>query len=368
MFGNRIVYTNSPGGIRRGLVWQSGKSLVKGTQAAFEFNNFYDMEHRVNPIVTFTISPSGKVSFKIDMTVLSSSYFPVNAILLNNNLLPLTFMPLVEWKINNKSIKIEDLPSLVTLDSHFTLQKTACTFTAYDNTTYTKEFMVLYYDITNTTQTVIGSNTYYDIAHDESGQRYEYQLSGVKIIIDTLNDNLIYAKHPIDYMPSFYSNFSNSGLDNINTLHSGHSFLNGVLRCESLQNLFCSITEFSISGSTQFNFDPNIGGNQNAVLFPVPYMFTAFNLPDLHAAPELYMRSQMTEQGATPMEYIGGAPSEGESTWAIFKSISGSNFNVPSIRDVSGYYRNNTGILRVKSKQPLGQTLQQFDATWVSVS
>lgn len=363
MFGNRILYTNSPGGLRRGLVWQSGKSLIKGTTGAMGFNMFYD-GMLSNPFIALNILPSGKVFFKIDTSILNTTDFPVNAISLSGNLLPVAFMPLVEWKINNKSIKIEDLSSLVTLDSQFTLQKTACTFTAYDNTTYTKDFMVLYYDISNTTQRTIGTNTYYDIAGDESGQRYEYQLSGVKIIIDTLNDNLFYAKNNIDYMPSFYSNFSNNRLSNLNTLHSGHSFINGVLRCESLQNLFCAITELSISGSTEFNFNPNIFGNQNAVLFCAPFQATTIALPDLHAFPELYIRTQMTEQGATPMEYIGGAGY----TWEVFESIRAMTFNVPSISAVASYRRNTIGMLRVKSKQSQGQTLQQFDAMWSSVS
>lgn len=367
MFGNRILYTNSPGGLRRGLVWQSGKSLIKGTECKMGFNNFYDMEHRENPFVSFTFSPSGKVYFNIDMTLLNSSYFPVNAISLNGNLLPITFMPLVEWKINNKPLKIEDLPSLVALDSQFTLQKTACTFTAYDNTTYTKDFMVLYYDISNTTQRTIGTNTYYDIAGDESGQRYEYQLSGVKIIIDTLNDNLIYAKHPIDYMPSFFSNLTNGRLNNLNTMHSGHSFLNGIIRCDSLQNLFCGITELSISGSTEFDFDPNIRGNQNAVLFSVPFLFTSIDLPISHGL-EFWLRGPVTEQGATPMEFLYGMSSESEGSWLVFKGVSATTFSVSTISDVAGYRRNLIGSLRVKSKQSQAQTLQQFDAMWSSVS
>ena len=143
MFGNKLCYTFSPGGMRRGLIYQSN-DVGKGAELFRLYTTQYN--YTVGWLY-FVVSEKNKLFAGID---LRSDTLKTSASITNNKF-PVAVVPDMKIKINGHIIDTSQLSSLLQLPSYLSAQHKTVTYkdTANQNALLSFDATVIYYDVTN---------------------------------------------------------------------------------------------------------------------------------------------------------------------------------------------------------------------------
>lgn len=228
MFGNRLCYTQSIGGKRRGLIYQSSdvrKLIVNGNK--IYFNYAYGGSSNMYPYIEF--APNGEVDLCI--SYIGNQYtWNVEAVTLNDNWYPLYMFPCYEFTFDNLYFNVADFPTEITVPQQYKLKKETVTLTGYDGTTTTIEAVILYYDISNVPIVTSGSFSYYNIASLETvpikfkfdNKRYKYDLN--KDFEFITEGDYKYFEYRGDHMDYVNGTLRMVGLNDFKTGHQINKF------------------------------------------------------------------------------------------------------------------------------------------------
>lgn len=293
MFGNRLMYTQSPGGKRRGLVYQSSDSgiIITGNKIYFGTTG-----NNIGTPMNIMFKKTGEIVLNIpDDWFNNYSYLSWTAtsskIILNDRWYPLSITPIYKIKIDNVTIDLNDFDTIVDVNNKFMFKKENFTCYGYDNSMTTLEFLVLYYDITNIPIITVNNEQYYDFRGLETGhefliqnKRYKYDIT--KTILLEISANMRYFTYMGDQTFRYYfpdgSGYADGQIGGINALNHGTSKVNvciaknkrpyqssPILEHDS-QNSGVYRYETKGSAGIKLNGSPGSAGYYNPILFGAP--------------------------------------------------------------------------------------------------
>lgn len=199
MFGNRMNYTQSPGGKRRGLIYQSsGERIDYAQNSRIRINDMYG--HRSGMTEAWiAFQRNGDITFEIHQSNYSQVNFPVDSYTLFDRWYPIEVIPVYTFEIGNNSIDFGNLASYINnLDSDILIKRETINVNAWDGSTTTIDTVIVYYDITNVAIYQQGqSPRCYDIKNDRADR--SYVLRGFKQKIPILSNTHIGYKGKMRY-------------------------------------------------------------------------------------------------------------------------------------------------------------------------
>lgn len=287
MFGNRLIYNQSPGGKRRGLVYQSSES---GTPVPPEGWGYPEYQNGIkiggNDGLTYnsltfngqTFCSLGGLSLILypDYAVLDTEvqgYNITNVICLKSELsfsnwLPLFLIPIFDLRLGNKTIHSLDL---ITENSEFKISRQNVTFDQFDQTewdiannivsnSFTLDCLVFYVHSNYVYERTIGNNVYWAVFPNNYSNSflYNHPFNNIKLKGWKLDWNMQLKIHdcPTPYMYNanetidwFFNPFTNPyGAKLVNYSHTksvcnvsnferkinGSSYGQGVLACHTI--------------------------------------------------------------------------------------------------------------------------------------
>jgi len=185
MFGNRLIYNQSPGGKRRGLIYQSSETgiYVNGNQIFFGTvgDGLGDPSLGTANCMNIKFKTNGNVVLNIPdewFTRQNHFYYDPTIITLYDKWYPISMTPIYKFKIDNVVIDMNNFDTIVDMTNKFMFKKETCDVQGYDGSTTTMEFLFLYYDITGVPVT----NNFYDFRGLETG--HDFLITGVKYKYD----------------------------------------------------------------------------------------------------------------------------------------------------------------------------------------
>lgn len=190
MFGNRMLYTQSPGGQRRGLIYQSGGSTNKDAIGCL-----YSIPY-IQGIEAFqffiNLTKSGKTSFFI--RCMSENFnlgFHKSMIFNIDGWVPIDMIEPIKLTINGSVLDFKDIDFTT---EHIKVKLETFTVTNYlDNSTYTKDMLVVYLNKDDLYVSEETSNMIYYRCENvfESWQVIQKSLPGKYFIYEGKDNNLV---------------------------------------------------------------------------------------------------------------------------------------------------------------------------------
>lgn len=191
MFGNRMVYIKSPGGQRRGLIYQSGDAGASNVfEGVFDLTRYTSYLYNNDDYIGLKMTKSGDIYFMFNPyyanSYLSSGIHYYDHIdLYDDDWMPLFVIDPIKITINNTVI---DLNSLEFEDDHFKCVRETFTYTnSLDQSSFSVSLLVVY----------INSN---DMTH--------YPSAGVNAY-KTIFDDKYYYKHKLNAKTNILLDYDN---------------------------------------------------------------------------------------------------------------------------------------------------------------
>lgn len=278
MFGNRIVYTSSPGGQRRGLIWQGGK-IDKGhyTRGTYIYLNlWYESYGLSDRGLIIQLEDNGNLTLRFRNTMSRVTY-RTNMYILDDRWYPLQIIPVYNFVLGNNDIDLSHIEDYIDNPyDDFMIKVETIKFYLVDGSYNTFDCVVVYQDITNVPIYTSNSNAYYDIT---GIPERIIALKGFNQKIDVFTETplKIYGKTKYMYSPRDntviwdFGNFQMEVLTKFDEMHEGFCEFSGKIFFNESSNhryLYPSVVwdDFIFRGDYPFKIQ-GLGNSGNCFFF-----------------------------------------------------------------------------------------------------